>query len=322
MAEGGGFRIKSGMTGRRKEPRWVIAFLRALGRTGVARTAAKDAGIDFSTAYARRRAHSEFAERWAEALAAYQARVKAEEEAAIAALKKAPLPPAASLRVPPVAGSNRRGEGPLPDAPAEGGGAEHVVSGGKVRRVGYGRWGKEKERIFFEVLAGTGNIRSAADAAGVSTNTILARRQKNRLFAAKFDVAVQNAKVAVELFLAQEARRALDPEMPGTGDVRPRMTIDQAIKISQRSAAKGSHAAAETDPFAEDGAANGARDIEGVRQRLETALNRVRDHHRRRQRAAGWTFDESYDLMIPPGYVQGPDYRPKPPHEPSDSDEW
>ena len=34
-----------------KEPRWVVPFLRALERTGMARTAAEDAGVDYTTAY-------------------------------------------------------------------------------------------------------------------------------------------------------------------------------------------------------------------------------------------------------------------------------
>src|SRR5690348_9201158 len=69
----------AGMT--KKRPRWVTAFLRALERNGEVRAAAKDAGIDHSTAYARRRAHGEFAEGWARALAAHsEAKRLAEEE--------------------------------------------------------------------------------------------------------------------------------------------------------------------------------------------------------------------------------------------------
>src|SRR3954449_7960065 len=77
----------------RREPRWAVPFMRALERTGQVRAAADDAGIDHSTAYARRRAHADFAAAWAEALRAHKARVKAEEEAEIAALKNAPPRP-------------------------------------------------------------------------------------------------------------------------------------------------------------------------------------------------------------------------------------
>lgn len=60
----------------------MVPFLRALKRTGEARTAAKDAGIDHTTAYARRRTHAEFAVAWKAALTAHEdakARAEAEE---------------------------------------------------------------------------------------------------------------------------------------------------------------------------------------------------------------------------------------------------
>ena len=52
----------------RKMPRWTIAFLRALERTGQVQAAADDAGVDRSTAFARRKAHADFAVDWAAAL--------------------------------------------------------------------------------------------------------------------------------------------------------------------------------------------------------------------------------------------------------------
>jgi len=62
-----------------KTPRWTIAFLRALERTGDARASAEDAGIDHTTAYARRRSHPEFAAAWTQALAAHAERLKREQ---------------------------------------------------------------------------------------------------------------------------------------------------------------------------------------------------------------------------------------------------
>src|SRR3954452_431301 len=76
----------------RREPRWTLAFFRALERTGQVRVAAEDAGIDHSTAYARRRAHADFAAAWADAIAAHRARVKSEQEAEIEALKSGASP--------------------------------------------------------------------------------------------------------------------------------------------------------------------------------------------------------------------------------------
>ena len=71
MKEQAGPGSRSGMT--RREPRWVLSFLRALERTGEVRAAAKDAGIDHSTAYARRKAHAEFAGQWEAALERFRA---------------------------------------------------------------------------------------------------------------------------------------------------------------------------------------------------------------------------------------------------------
>ena len=260
----------------------------------MARSAAKDAGVDPSTIYARRRAHAEFAERWAEALRAHEARVKAEEEAEIAAINAGPSPPS-PFRGFAAPSLSRKGRGA--------GDEELTVSGGKVRRVGHGRWGKEKERIFFEALAGFPNLRMAADAAGVSTNTIRARRLKNRVFAAKIDAVVRSAKPGIDLYLIEQAKKTFDPDELDIGDERPKMTIDQAIKVSQMLGSKTGDGAP-SDPFADDRDANGARDMEGVRSRLEATLNRVMQRVRREQLEAGWTYDESHDLMIPPGWVR------------------
>jgi hypothetical protein len=86
----GGPRIQSGMT--KKAPRWTIAFLRALTRTGDVRAAAADAGIDYTTAYARRKAHAEFAGLWRGALAAHAQLVKRDEDEQVRALARGPPP--------------------------------------------------------------------------------------------------------------------------------------------------------------------------------------------------------------------------------------
>ena len=281
----------------RKEPRWVTAFLRALERTGEVRTAAKDAAVDYSSAYARRRAHAEFAERWAEARRAHDARVKAEEEAEIAAIKKAP-PPASLV--------------PLPTGCA--GREEFTVSGGKVRRVSGERWGKRKEKIFFDALAAFPNLRMAADAAGVSTNAIRARRLKNRVFSAKIDAVVKSAKAGIDLYLIEQAKKTFDPDELDMSDDGPRVTIDQAIKISQLLESRGR--ASPGNPFHDEEA--GAEEDDALTKELAVRLRRFGERMRRERLADGWTYDESYDLTIPPGYVKGPDYRPKPPEEPGD----
>ena len=102
---------KPGMT--KREPRWVIPFLRALARTGEARVAAEDAGIDHSTAYARRRAHAEFAGLWLGALAAHRELKKREEEAR-SGLSPLARPPPRGSTPPPPRGEGLMGRGWLP----------------------------------------------------------------------------------------------------------------------------------------------------------------------------------------------------------------
>ena len=69
----------------KRAPRWTSAFLRGLERSGDARASATDAGIDHSTAYARRRAHGDFALAWEAALAAHGEAKDREEAEEIAA---------------------------------------------------------------------------------------------------------------------------------------------------------------------------------------------------------------------------------------------
>ena len=290
--------------GTRKEPRWVVPFLRALARAGEARAAAEDAGIDHSTAYARRRTHPGFAGLWLGALAAHDEAKKREEEEGIAAVEKAPSPgsPAASPTSPP-----ERGRGD-----------ELVVSCGQVKRAGHGRWSKAKEKIFFDELAATANIRRSAAAAGVSYNAVHARRLKHPLFAAKWDAVARSAKASIDMYLIEEAKKTFDPEELELGEAAPRVTIDQAIKISQAGAARGKPADAHPDPFAEDGAAIDAGGMDAVRNSILGKLARIRAADRKEQLKLGWTLDESFDVMVPPGYVKGPDYRPHPPELPKD----
>jgi hypothetical protein len=281
----------------------VIAFLRALVRTGSARAAAADAGIDHSTAYARRRAHGDFADRWAAALAAHDARVKSEEDAEIAALgARGPHPSPGSPSA-------------SPTSPLEGRGEELVVSGGKVRRAGAERWSKRKEKIFFDELAATANVRMAADAAGVSANAVHARRLKHRLFAAKWAAVEAVAKSSINMHLIEEAKKSFDPANLDTGDVEPRVTIDQAIRISHSGGGPKKQQQAAEEAWEEDDGYSYEDDVAEVRERIVRKLQRLQERERRDQLAAGWSYDESYDLMIPPGYVQGRDYRPKPPED-------
>jgi hypothetical protein len=204
----------------RKPPRWTIAFLRALERIGAARAAAVDAGIDHSTAYARRRAHAEFAAAWEAAVAAHKARVAEEERAAIAAVRagrSAPHPSIAAQRVPP--------------SPAEGGAAEMAASGGQMKRVNEARWSKAAELRFFATLADTANVQAAADAAGFSTNAIYARRLRHPLFREQWAAAVDTGRARIELGLIEIANLAIERAIANVPDQPPQVSVQEALQI-------------------------------------------------------------------------------------------
>jgi hypothetical protein len=195
-------------------------------------------------------------------------------------------------------------------SPAEGGGAELVVSAGKFRRVSGERWGKRKEAIFFEELAATANATLAAEAAGVSSNAVFARRLKHPVFAAKWNAVVRASQASIDLYLVEETRKTFDPDSLDTGEVTPRVTIDQAIKISQLNASKSAREA--SNPFAGQAASMSGEGVEAVRERLLKKFMRLRDRLQGEDLAAGWSYDERFDVTVPPGYVQGPDYEPHP----------
>jgi hypothetical protein len=296
----------------KKAPLWVTPFLRALERTGKARAAAVDAGVDFSTAYARRRAHADFAADWAGALERFGAGKdrarKAEMAETVERVRKgrvvsplgsspfAPSPgsPAAS---PTAAGSHHPPAGALPGAPAEGGGVPEelvirpsVTGSPKLVKASAGRWSRKREEIFLAELAASANVRRASEAAGLSRNAFLARRRKDPHFAAAWDAVVEMARVEARSFLAESMTRTFDPlALPDPeSSPMPRVSIAEAIKIAEM---KGPATAAGSDAY----------DMEEVRRALEKKMRVLgmldEDEERR---ADGWT--EVDGQWIPPGW--------------------
>ena len=248
-------RIESGMT--RRAPRWTIAFLRALERTGKVRWAAEDAGVDFTTAYARRRAHAGFAAAWAEALErgrAERERARGEEMAGkVERLRKrrsrvpSPGSPAASPTSPPRTFRRTSSGGALKSASplAEGGGADYVITNGQLRRVGPGRWSKRSEEALLAELAWSGNIRLGCRAAGVSPQALSKRRFNDHHLDAACDAAVEIARKRLAGLVVELANRTFDPDELPLGEhdgERQEVTVDQAIAILKLGAGRGAAA--------------------------------------------------------------------------------
>jgi len=212
----------------KREPRWVAVFLKALERTGNVRVAAEGAGVDFSTAYQRRKRHGEFAERWALRLSAFGARSGCSEEDD-QQRKRAltlPQPPAA-----PSLSLDGRGEAVRPD--------------GKVIKGSEARFGKRAEERFLTELTVSGNVRRAAEAAGFSTTAVYKRRLKSRHFAAAWDAALETGKARVQAYLVEAATRTFDPdELPIADGAEPmKVSIGEAINIAKLPARDGGAAA-------------------------------------------------------------------------------
>jgi hypothetical protein len=223
--------------------------------------------------------YGEFAAAWAEALGRHQERRAAEEAGEIAAVKKAPPPPFGS-----------------PSAEKAG---EDAIGNGQVRRAGHGRWSTRKEKLFFDELAATNNIKRSAKAAGVSYNAVLARRLKHPLFRAKWEAVAQSAKASIGMHLLEASKATFDPDTLDLPDTMPKVTVAEAIRISESKTAKQEPA----DPF-DDGQYSYENDIADIRERLVQKLQAMRRRDRPELLAQGWSYDEEYDSDIPPGWVR------------------
>jgi hypothetical protein len=270
---------------KRKAPRWQMPFLRALVRTGDVRASAEDAGIDWSTAYQRRKTHADFADLWLGALGAHKRWQELKKMEEMRALNSAPPPH--SVRSP---------------SPRELG-EDLIGSASQVKRAGHDRWNQRKEKAFFEELAATANVKRAAKAAGVSPNAVYARRMRDAHFKAKWAAVLESGRASIEMHLVEAANRSFEPEELDTGAVEPKVSVAEAIRIVQVHGSKKSEEEL-PNPFAEQAASMTQEDVAELRERIIRKLRRLRDREKPKWIAEGWSFDEEHDHMVPPGWVR------------------
>jgi len=285
-----------GMT-KRKQPRWTIPFLRSLERTGNARASAEEAGVDHTTAYLRRRTHPDFASDWEWVLQAHAERVAREKAAEASSFTPPPVPAPAGRESPSL---------------AEGGGAL-VAAGSRLKRPGHDRWSKRKEQAFLAELAATGNLRLASKAVGISYEAVRKRRRKDPQLAAACAAAIEACRARIPEFLAGATAATFDPEAiddDGTNPL-PKVTIAEAIRIAQLNGGTKQEPAGAF----EDESYCYEEDIADIRERLVQKLQALRRRERPGLLARGWSYDESWDREVPPGWVKGPDYREREPGE-------
>jgi hypothetical protein len=100
--------------------------------------------------------------------------------------------------------------------------------GPQVVRANEGRWSEAKEKLFFQALFDSGNVRAAAAAVGMSTTAIYNRRRKNECFAEAWDAVLSESKVQLEMSMIGAANRALDGIDPAEP---PKLSTREAVAV-------------------------------------------------------------------------------------------
>jgi hypothetical protein len=186
-----------------------------------------------------------------------------------------------------------------------------VAAGSQLKRAGHDRWGKRKEQAFLAELAATGNLKRASKAVGISYEAARKRRRNDPRLEAACQAAIQARRSRIPEFLAGAAAATFDPDdLPEPeANPLPKVTVSEAIKIAQLHGGK-STVAAEPD---DDPDYSYEDDIADIREGMVKKLQALRRRDRPELLARGWSYDESWDREIPPGWIKGPDWRPMQP---------
>lgn len=120
-----------------------------------------------------------------------------------------------------------------------------AVLGGKdgpqVIRSKGDRWTEEAEAAFLDQLAASCNVLAACEAAGFCNTTVYKRRREDAGFARRWQAALEQGYVRIEMALVRRAADALEGLAPDPDTPIPTMTVEQAIKVldRHRAAVKG-----------------------------------------------------------------------------------
>lgn len=99
-----------------------------------------------------------------------------------------------------------------------------------MRSTGW-QWSEEAEEIFFDALATDCNVTSAAEQAGFSTPTVYRLRRNRPDFAEKWQAALEQGYIRLELTLLEAAVDSLTVFEFDESRPIPRMTVDQAMNV-------------------------------------------------------------------------------------------
>ena len=144
---------------------------------------------------------------------------------------------------------------------------------------------------------------------GISYEAVRKRRRKDARLEAACQAAIEACRARIPEFLAGAAAATFDPHaIPDRAtNPLPKVTVAEAIKIAQLNGGAKKEPAAEAfdDPDYDYDA-----DMAEIREGLVQKLQALRRRDRPELLARGWSYDESWDREVPPGWVKGPDWRP------------
>jgi hypothetical protein len=138
------------------------------------------------------------------------------------------------------------------------------------------------------------------------------RRRKDPYLDAACKAAIEACRARISEFLAGAAAATFDPDalIEDGANPLPKVTVAEAIKIAQLHGGARQEPAAESD---DDPDYDYDDDIADIRERMVQKLQALRRRDRPGLLARGWSYDESWDREIPPGWIKGPDWRPMQP---------
>ncbi|MEO8176951.1 MAG: hypothetical protein ABI626_09880 [Sphingomicrobium sp.] len=183
----------------------------------------------------------------------------------------------------------------------------------RAARGGAGRWTPAAERRFFAALADRANVRSAAAAAGFSTNAIYARRSRRPEFRRMWEAAVETGKARLQMLLIDTAERAFDPALLEVSEEAPDVSVSEALNILKSREGKDRELGRDFHRWAMDPPGDPQEDYQEACARIISRLARLKERDWEEQTEAGWVHCAEHDMMIPPGWVRDPDYVAPPP---------
>jgi hypothetical protein len=131
---------------------------------------------------------------------------------------------------------------------------------------------------------------------------------KHPHFKAKWAAVLETGRAAIEMHLVEAANRTFDPDEIDIAETEPKVSVAEAIRIVQLHGTRKQQEEL-PDPYAEEAASMTPDDVAALREKLVRKLRRMRDRDMPDMIAQGWSYDEVYDHMVPPGWVIAPEWR-------------